>query len=209
MSNHTRQTGFTLIEILIALAIFAILATLTSSILYYTFNTRHRVNEQADILMNLQLAITLISRDTEQIVNRALRQAQGQLIPAFIGNGHYIEFTRGGIIDTTIPFNQSSLKRIAFMCQQNQLIRRTWNTLDAVNRNQFSDKLLLANLKNCEFVFLNKNLDVLTEWRENAVQQNQEKESFPKAIKLSFSLNKWGYFNQLFILPQALYASTS
>ena len=52
----TRVKGFTLIEILIALTVFAILATITSSTLYYAFNTRTRVNEQSERLSTLQLA---------------------------------------------------------------------------------------------------------------------------------------------------------
>ncbi|NYQ85965.1 GspJ family T2SS minor pseudopilin variant LspJ, partial [Escherichia coli] len=67
-----KNKGFTLIEILIALTVFAILATITSSTLYYAFNTRTRVNAQAERLNALQLAISIIQQDTSQTVERAI-----------------------------------------------------------------------------------------------------------------------------------------
>lgn len=206
-SNY--EKGFTLLEILVALAMFAILATLTSSIMYYAFNTRARVTEQAQRLVTLQLALTLIQRDTEQVINRPVRGNDRQLFPAFIGQASYFELTRGGLVNPDNSAKQSTLKRVAILCRNQKLIRRTWLALDTVNRSQFEDKVLIGPIQKCQFEYLDQNLQILQEWRENAVQQNQKPEPFPKAIKLSFSIKEWGDFSQLFILPQALYVENS
>lgn len=201
-----KEQGFTLIEILIALAVFAILATLTSSAMYYAFNTRARVTEQANRLNTLQLALTLIQRDTEQAVLRDVRGNEMHIFSAFVGEPHYFELTRGGIINPNGDEKRSSLKRIAFLCRDSNLIRRTWDILDTTDRKNVRDKVILDNLLNCKFAYLNRNLQVLPEWHANAIQQNQRAEPLPQAIQFNLTLKDWDKMSFLFIIPEALYA---
>jgi general secretion pathway protein J len=98
------------------------------------------------------------------------------------------------------------LKRIALLCDHNKLIRRTWATLDPVNRKAFEDKLLIGNLSDCHFNYLNQSLQLLPEWREKAVTLNQNAELFPKAIQINLTLKDWGAMNMFFIIPGGLYA---
>ena len=202
-----KYTGFTLIEILIALTVFAILATITSSTLYYAFNARTRVNEQAERLNSLQLAISIIQQDTTQTVERPIRGNEMRLFPGFVGQAQYLELTRDGVINPKSIEKRSSLKRIALVCQDGTLIRRTWSSLDPLDRNIYEDKELVSNLSDCYFNYLNQNLQVLSEWREQALAQNQRKEPLPKAIQINLKLNDWGKLNLLFIIPEALYAT--
>ncbi|KTD51568.1 type II secretory pathway protein LspJ [Legionella quinlivanii] len=198
--------GFTLIEILIALAVFAIMATLTSSAMYYAFNTRSRVTEQAERLVDLQMAIIMIERDTEQITSRPVRGNEMRLFPAFTGQPLYLEFTRGGLTNPYSVEKKSSLRRIAWLCKGDKLIRRSWDALDAVNRNNYHDKTLLENMKNCKFAYLDENLQVLPEWRESSVSSPGNTPTLPKAVQLKIELGDWGTATFLFILPEGLYA---
>ncbi|WP_133130585.1 GspJ family T2SS minor pseudopilin variant LspJ [Legionella yabuuchiae] len=199
--------GYTLIEIMIALAVFAILAVITSTSMYHAFTTRSRVNEQADRLNSLQLTMTIIERDTKQIIDRAIRGNDMLLIPSFIGEPSYTEFTRDGIVNPNSIEKRSTLKRIAYLCQNNELIRRSWRMLDTPNREQFSDKVLLDNVKGCKFAYLTRSRQVLSHWRANAVQQNQIKEPLPVALQIDLELRVWGRMNLLFIVPEALYGA--
>jgi general secretion pathway protein J len=200
--------GFTLIEILIALTIFAIIATITSSSLYYAFNIRARVNAQAERLNSLQMAVSIIQQDTIQTVERGIRGNEMRLFPAFIGQNAYLELTRDGAINPNSLEKRSTLKRIALVCQEGKLLHRTWDSLDPVDRNKYEDKLLLDDLTQCQFNYLNRNLQVLSEWREQAVDQNQKKEPLPKAIQMKITIKAWGDMDMLFIIPGALYAES-
>ena len=200
--------GFTLIEILIALTVFAILATITSSSLYYAFNARTRVNAQAEQLNNLQLAVSLIQQDTSQIVGRAIRGNEMRLFPAFVGQPKYMEFTRDGNVNPNSIEKRSTLKRVALVCQDEKLVHRTWDILDSIDRNTYKDKVLIDNIKECHFNYLNQTLQTLQEWREQAGTQNQPAEIFPKAMQINIILKEWGEMNLLFIIPEALYAPT-
>jgi len=198
--------GYTLLEIMVALAVFAILATITSSAMYHAFNTRARVSAQADRLNALQLAITLMERDTEQVVERAVLGNEMHLFPAFIGQAQYIEFTRGGLVNPKGAEQRSTLKRVAFVCQGDKLIRRSWVHLDTLKRNQYQDRIVLDNLEKCTFAYLTHNRQILTEWRENALQQNQKKAALPIAVQFNLTLHDWGNMSLLFVLPEGLYA---
>jgi general secretion pathway protein J len=201
-SNH----GFTLLEILIAIAVFAILATLTSSALYYTFNTRARVTEQADRLTSLQLTLSLLERDAAQLLDRPIRTNEMRLFPAFIGQKNYMEFTRGGSANPNSLEKRSTLIRIGLLCSNNQLIRRNWLSLDRANNDHHDDKVLLKELVQCQFSYLNKTLQVLPEWQASAGQVAQI-EPLPKAIQLNLSIKDWGKISFLLPILKADYAS--
>lgn len=202
-----KTSAFTLIEVLIALVVFAILATITSSAMYYAFTTRSRVTEQAERLMTLQLAITLIERDIQQIANRPTRGDQMHLSPAFTGEKEYVEMTRGGLTNPGSSEKRSTMKRIAILCRNGQLIRRSWPVLDTPKRSNFEDRVLLDSITDCQFAYLDESLQVLSEWRAPANLANtMTQPSLPKAVKLALTLKDWGKASFLFVLPEGLYA---
>ncbi|WP_133127305.1 GspJ family T2SS minor pseudopilin variant LspJ [Legionella nagasakiensis] len=198
--------GYTLIEIMVALAVFAILAVLTSVAMYHAFNTRARVSFHADRLNELQLAVIMMTRDAEQAVNRPVREKEMHLIPSFVGQPYYFEFTRAGLVNPNGLEDRSTLKRIAFICHNQQLIRRSWSTLDEPKRKQYQDKILLNHLEACSFAYLTHNRQILSEWHEHVVMQNQIKDPMPIGIQLTLKLNNWGEMSLLFIIPEGLYA---
>lgn len=198
--------GFTLLEILIALAVFALLASLTSSSLYYSFNIRARVMTQADRLNEIQLAIILIERDTQQLVLRPIHADEMHSFPAFSGNQFSFEFTRAGFTNPNSEEKRSILKRVAILCQRSKLLHRTWHSLDTPNRQAYQDKVLIAHLRSCKFAYLNNSLQSLNEWQANALQQNQQAEPLPKAIQMNLKLENSDTINYLFAIPEAIYA---
>ena len=199
--------GFTLLEILVALSVFAILATITSSAIYHAFKTRDIVTQQSNQLSRLQLAMALIQRDTQQIIDRPIRGSQRRLLPALIGKSEYLEFTRGGNVNADAHMLRSNLVRVAFLCNHHQLIRRHWEALDTPNRNAYQDTVLLNHLTQCQFAYLTHSHQLLSEWTEKVLAPNQRKESLPTAIQLTITIQKLGNASLLFVIPEALYAN--
>lgn len=202
-----KNAGFTLIEILIALTIFAILASITSSSLYYAFTTRAKVDIQADRLNELQLAMSIIEQDTAQIVPRAIRGNEMRLFPTMLGQRDYMEFTRDGIANPESTEKRSTLKRVALLCHNNALIRRTWDSLDSIDKKRYHDKMLIRLVKECEFNYLSRALQILPEWREQTQTQDEHSEILPTALQINLTLKDWDKMSILFIIPEALYVS--
>lgn len=205
-SSH--QKGFTLLEILIALAVFAVIAVITSSALFTTFNTRAKINLQADRLSQIQLGMSLIQRDLQQLVAREVRGNEMRLFPVLVGLPKYTEFTRSGFVNPAALQKRSTLKRVALVCTKDSLLRRSWPVLDTPDRTAWQDKVIFTNLTSCQFSYINRNLQSFQEWRENMVNQEQRPEPFPKAIQLNVTFADWGNINLLFLVPEAVYGKT-
>lgn len=201
----TKIKAFTLIEILIALAVFAILATLSASAIYYAFDTRQRVSAKAEQLLDLQLALGLFEQDTAQTIARTVRSKNMQIIPAFIGKNNYLEVTRTGYINPDAQQKRSTLQRIAWICKDSSLLRRSWPQLDIVERSNYQEKTILKNLKHCSFAYLDDNLQTLTTWRESTPTTGAANQ-LPKAVKITIDIKNWGEGNFLMMIPGAAYA---
>ena len=204
------RNGFTLLEILIALLIFVILSIVTTTTLYMVFSSRDKVNIQADRLKQLQMALSIIERDIEQFDNRQVHVNQWQFKPSLLGKVDYLEFTRGGIFTPLVDNPHSSLQRIALLYKNHQLIRRTWPRLDTPNNKNYSDRVLLDNIKSFQFGYLDKHLSVLSEINNatlNVTQQQQKSVALPKAIQINLSFKTWGKMSLLFILPEGNYGA--
>jgi general secretion pathway protein J len=195
---HTHKTGFTLIEILIALSVFAIIATITSSIMYQTFHQRDIVTAQANRLLNLQLAITLLNHDIEQIVERNIADNQHHIFPAFIGKSQQMTFTRNGNANPGGIEARSTMQRVTLICKDHSLIRRSSNELDMPKQNQYIDKTLITGLRHCQFSYLTQKLELIKTWQTPAPAANQK--SLPKAIQINLDLTDWGKMSMLFIV---------
>jgi general secretion pathway protein J len=133
-SCATRHTGFTLIEMLVAVAIFGIVATLAygglSTISLQAEVTRDRVAR----LQEIRRGVVIMERDILQAVPRPVRQSyQNTLEPAFRGGAGSvldIELTRGGWRNPTgLP--RASLQRVAWSFDGSSLYRLQWPVLDA------------------------------------------------------------------------------
>lgn len=200
-----KKKGYTLIEVMIALSVFAIIATITSTVMYHVFNTRARVAAQANQLAQLQWVMTLFQHDITQFVPRSIRSNDAHIFSAFTGTQYYMEFTRGGLVNPNAVAQRSTLKRIAYLCKGKKLIRRSWPSLDMPERNQFEDRILLRHLKHCSFAYVSQYHQIVPEWHVYTIQAKQKVESLPAGVQLLIDPFGWGKMDMLFVLPEGLY----
>ena len=197
--------GYTLIEVIIALAIFALVAAMTGGVMLQAFDTKKRLSAETEQLNELHVMLTLIRRDISQITNRAIRGNEMRLYPPFIGESNYTEFTRGGFVNPNTVLQSSTLKRVAFLCGHHALTRRSWAAVDSPTRRDTSDQILLQHLTHCSFSYISKSQEKLPSWRPYAVSQEQKNASIPTAIELSIALKKRGEIKLLFPIPEGIY----
>jgi len=77
--------GFTLLELLVALAVFAIMSIAAYSGLRNVLFTRAAVEEQTRRLAAVQLAVFRLEQDIEQTVPRGIRDEYGEPQAALVG----------------------------------------------------------------------------------------------------------------------------
>ncbi len=199
--------GFTLVELLVALAVFAILALLAYGGLSGMLNARAQSDERAEALRQLQLAYRTVERDIEQWVPREVRDEYGQAQPALIAGseiGAALELTRGGWRN---PAEQprSTLQRVAYAVQDEKLLRSTWLSLDRAADAQADEQTLIEGVSELRLRFL----DASDAWQERwppAGQALTEEGTpapapVPRALEMVLVSERWGELRWLFRFP--------
>ncbi len=89
------STGFTLIEIMVAVAIFALLAAITFPALIQFLDIRERVNQKNEDISKMQKTFLFFARDVNYAVNRLGKNEFGEQAKAtvLIGDDSVMELT--------------------------------------------------------------------------------------------------------------------
>lgn len=124
------QRGFTLLEVLVVLSVFAILGVIASQIVNRVLDNQRTLAERGDRLAEVQRAMLILQRDIMQLNPRGIRDELGDpREPLLIGADGMIEFTRAGWRN---PLQQarSTLQRVGYVVQEETLYRAYWPVLD-------------------------------------------------------------------------------
>ena len=131
MKTSIRSSGFTLVELLVALAVFATMAALAYGGLNSIARTRGELGRQEDRFRDLSRAIAMLNRDLGESVARPVRGTSGQELPAMIGTATQIEFTRLGFANPQAE-QRSNLERVMYEIDANTIKRGRYAVLDRV-----------------------------------------------------------------------------
>ncbi|NOX08837.1 MAG: type II secretion system minor pseudopilin GspJ [Gammaproteobacteria bacterium] len=125
-----RYRGFTLLELLVSLAIFSLIAAMAYGGLHTVLQNRNSTDRHAQAMQRMQLLYRAMQRDIEQIVGRPVRNEFGDSTPAILVNDRgFIELTRAGW-SNPLGRPRSTLQRVAWFVRDEELIRRYWLVLD-------------------------------------------------------------------------------
>ena len=184
------NTGFTLIEIMLALFIFAIVALIATSVLHNILSSRKQLAMHSIQLSQLQTAVSLLQQDLSQIINRPIYDNIGNTEPALVGLFQQIDFTRGGFVNPMRSEERSNLQRVAYFIRDNHLIRASWPHLDQTAQDSPNEKIILAHVGTIEFGYLDNSNGFRQSWFMS--NNNAKKTNLPRAIKVTLILQKEG-----------------
>lgn len=200
-SPHSKQQGFTLLELLIASIIFAIMAIMAYGGLDNVMDNSQASQQALSRLQQVQQSISIISRDFSQLVPRSIRDEYGNIQPALSTANdvdNLVEFTRGG---RSNPANllRSTLVRVAYQFDDEKLVRLQWPQLDIAQGTEANKTTLLDKLEAVTIRFLDQN----AEWQDQWPPVNTGAGttiSEPLAIEIILELSDWGEIRRLYAM---------
>lgn len=197
MRTTVHNRGFTLLELLVALAIFALVAVMAYGGLRSVLDADRAVERQGKRLAELQSALLFIERDIAQVVDRGIRDELGDSRPALLGGlDRPLELTRGGRSNPG-GLARSDLQRIAYGVEDDALVRLSWRVLDRAQDSQ-PDRLRLAGqVRGLRLRFLDANREWSDVWPPASGAAG-----LPLALELTLELEDWGAIQRLFQLPR-------
>jgi general secretion pathway protein J len=186
--------GFTLIEILIALAIFAIITGVAYNGVIQFSTSAQRLEHSTDTLGTLQYATALLEYDVIQLAPRAYRDSSGSFRTALMSDGSSLEFTRTGYPD--LGDNSSALIRVRYLLEDETLVRQVWRHVDNVSNEPDAVTEVLTDVREIQFVTFNGAKWDST-WPANTNQVNLDDTSLPAAIQVEIVHKDWGQITRL------------
>ncbi|MCO8081056.1 MULTISPECIES: type II secretion system minor pseudopilin GspJ [Acinetobacter] len=188
-----KPKGFTLVELMVAIAIFAVLSALGWKVFDYIVKTKDQnvIHEQR--LGQLQQTYQQILRDTVQTVPLTAN-INGDIQPALVLQNGRFNFSKTGVTD---PLEEgiSPDERIEYQyrADEQKLYRLKYRNLNQAGQDQPESSVLLSEVEQFQIIVLNPN--ELTQWPDASADLNQleHKQRLPKGIKINLTVNGVSY----------------
>jgi general secretion pathway protein J len=198
-----RARGFTLLELLVALFIAALMFAMGYGAIQQGLNSHETLKAQQAHLLELQTAVRLLEQDFAQLAPRPVRQAVGSepaqpaLQGGVPGTQPIVALTRDGWANPA-GLQRPGLQRVAYFLENGTLRREYWNVLDPTLASTTARRELLKHVK----TFSIRYLDVNRQWQEqwppatSTVMVGSSLELMlrerPLAVEITLDTEDWG-----------------
>lgn len=188
------QSGITLLELLVVIAVFAVMATAAYNGLQGSLKAEENFNAAMKDLEAVQMSLTLFQRDIMQLSSRAIRDAYGDEEAAIVlYNGRELSFTRGGNF-SSLKLDTTELVRVAYSLQDEQLVRSHWRHLDSTQGERPLRVSLLDKVTDLQMRVLDQDNVWHRDW---PISSN----TTIRALEITLELEDWGEIRRLLPTP--------
>lgn len=205
---NLRQRGFTLLEVVIAISIFALLGMATyrmlDSVLRVDESTR--ANEQA--LRELTRTFAALDRDLTQAAPRAIRDGYGDFRPSLQGElgavdgTAAVELSRYGWLNP-LGLSRTQLQRVRWRLSGKRLERVYWTVLDQAVDSQPRVQSMLEGVVSLAFRYMNEEGEWLEQWPPTSSATTEKVGNvLPLAVELRLEHERYGEITRLYRLPE-------
>ncbi len=193
------QRGFTLIEVLVALAVFGVLSALAYMTLGQTLSNADMLTERMDRLQAIQRTMSYLSSEFMQAAPRPIRDDLGGFEPALrsdFSSDFALQITHGGWPNSAgVP--RSTQQRTAYRVEEEELVRYHWNVLDRTPSNVPVATILLDDLESLTFRFLQFNGEWVDQWPPVSMQTQSNTSLLPRAVEITLVLPDEGELRRI------------
>ena len=201
MSQRTAK-AFTLIEMLVAVLIFGLIAVGAQSTLIAAQDAQEDLRNNGERFIKLQKAITLISRDYRQLSFRRSRDSFGERSAIVRGAGDpekteiFLEFTRSGWRNPA-QLPRSTLEHVVYRFEEGQLVRYSTLLLDPATNTPIQKRVMLDGITSMKIEFLKPSAQLLpdewaNEWPIGGALNREDSNRAPRGVKITFDVEGVG-----------------
>lgn len=190
-----RALGFTLLEVLVAVAIFVLVGIASHQLLASTVRVDAQTREQELQLRQLQRALSSLERDVEQAVERPVLDAAGGSEPAFWSDpdGQGLQWTRGGW-SNPLGSTRAQLQRVRWYFDGKALHRHYWPVLDRADDTAPQRQLALQDVSAVQWRYLDRQGIWRTQWQAGG-------QALPRALEVRIEHRRFGPVRRVLLLP--------
>ncbi|ASM49093.1 general secretion pathway protein J [Pseudoalteromonas espejiana DSM 9414] len=195
-----KQRGFTLIEVLVAMAILAVVIMATHQILDSTTKAKEASDEKIAELNGLQTAFRLMDQDFSQMTQRTVRNEAGDAQEQYLLAGRYIlesqydgiAFVRDGWVNPINLLPRSELQAVGYRVFDDNLERVYRVYVDQLDNMEPRVQVVLTNVEELKFEFLGANNEWQEQWQIKAL---------PKAVAVTLQQIDAEPIRRVFLVP--------
>ncbi|NNM62114.1 MAG: type II secretion system minor pseudopilin GspJ [Steroidobacteraceae bacterium] len=200
VAPRIRPAGFTLIEILVAMLILAIM----SGLAYGTYREARISAERTETALKrtrqIEFGMRIMVQDFSQIVPRPIRDPLGQTrIPCLIGgtgDTDLVEMTRDGWSNTAGE-QRSTLQRVSYQLVGTVLKRSYFTVLDPTSNDKPIVQNLLHGVTGVQIRYLDMNQNWSVQWPPAGLPQSEQWTYRPAAVEIIIKFKDWGRIRRL------------
>ena len=211
------SSGFTLVEVLVAMAITALISVVAYGALSSALSGAESLRSTMVRSQDINQTLMLLSRDIRQVVNRSVIDEFNQRAPALSGGAlsrYPLTLTRAGWHNST-GAPRSTLQRVRWWIEDDVLWRAHFPVLDRTPGTEAIETAMLDDVERFEVRFMPTISDVKSDrddviddrnWRDNwmlDVSQPGLELPTPAAIEIVLQIAKLGEVRRLYVLPSS------
>jgi general secretion pathway protein J len=194
--------GFTLIEVLVALSIFAIMAGIAFRGLGAVIDARERVTEENRQWREIAMAFSLIERDVSVAANRPVRSRDDLTLPPFTGNATELGRDVAPLQFSRMGEGVGPVRRVGYRLQGGTLQLLAWPSIDAAPGDEPVAYPLVDGVQRFTTRFLDSTGNWLPRWPAAGEGPTaRSSEALPRAVEVSITIAGRGDLTRVFALP--------
>ena len=192
-----RARGFTLLELLVAMAIFAVVGVMAYGGLQAVLVQQVIARDNADRFREIQFAVQQLSRDLYQVNPRPVREELGDgsrhALLADARNRYPVEFTRGGW-NNPLGQPRAAVQRVAYELDEDRLMRLHWFVPDRTLGEDPVEREILSGVRELRMRFFSAG-GWSDQWPPGIAESDPTQ--LPTAVEFILDLEDWGEIRRL------------
>ncbi len=198
--HSARMVGFTLLEIMVAIAIFAVLAAAAYGGMNSIVRAQIAVRESSDALDSLSRALARFEKDLNQAYNRSAWGAYGTIEPAMVGDSNGLAVTTMTITATSTGPSATPV-RVRHTLVNGRWLRTQTAALDLAPSTPETARLILDDFSGASLRYLDAQLREHDRWPPaNATLDGVSPDTLPRAVELRLTSKRFGEIRRLIAL---------